>query len=81
MKAAIKVKTISRPISGATMGYRIQAAVPNQDGNCFGWPTTSFRKEYLISEKGDFINWPTEDQVTKFLVGLEFFGVTEFEAA
>lgn len=54
MKAILKVKTITHPISEEIIGYRIQAAVPNKAGKAFGKEVPSFKKPFFILETSDF---------------------------
>lgn len=52
-KAMLRLKEIKRPISEETIGFRIEAAVPNCAAKAFGKPTPSFGKKYLITQTSD----------------------------
>lgn len=51
MKATVRLKTIKRPISEETIGFRLQAAIPNAAGFK---GMTSYRRPYFIAESSDF---------------------------
>lgn len=51
MKALLKLKEVKHPISDTTIGFRIQAAIPNEAG----WKgKPSFRSPFFIAETGDY---------------------------
>lgn len=54
MEVMLRLKTVKHPISEETIGFRIQAAVPNKAGKAFGKPIPSFKKPYFISETSDY---------------------------
>lgn len=79
-KAIIKIKETRRPISEDTIGFRIQAAVPNMAGRDFrGNAVPSFRKPYLIAESSDFSAIEDKDY-ERFTENLrKLHNYTEFE--
>lgn len=53
MKALVRLKESKHPISEETIGFRLQAAVPNVAGRAFGKEIPSFRAPYFIAESSD----------------------------
>jgi hypothetical protein len=54
-KALIKIREVKHPISEQSIGFRIQAAHPNNAARNFkGEAIPSFTKKYLIAESSDF---------------------------
>lgn len=51
--AIMKLKEVKHPISEETIGFRIQAAVPNKAGKAFGKAVPSFRRPFFIAETSD----------------------------
>lgn len=51
--AMLRLKEVKHPISEATIGFRIQAAIPNKAGKAFGKPIPSFRGVYFLGETSD----------------------------
>jgi hypothetical protein len=51
MRATVRLKEIKRPISEETIGFRLQAAVPNSEGFK---GMTSYKKPFLIVESSDY---------------------------
>lgn len=78
MKAIVKVKEVKRPYSGAAIGVRLVAAIPNMAGKAFGEAVPSFNKPYFIAESGDS-NWVTEPMRERFLEKLRWLGFDEIE--
>jgi hypothetical protein len=67
-KVAVKIKRVTAPISGIVKGYRLLAAVQNKaryDVVSEEY-VQSFAPCYMISEAGDFSNYPTEEQMLRF---------------
>lgn len=79
-------------VNSEFIGYRLRAAIPNNDG--FKWgvsitkkkdarfyirskDVTSYKSPYLIAEGSDILDLTTKD-VERFLKGLESLGFTEF---
>lgn len=92
-KALIHVRAVRRPISEEVIGFRLEAAVPNQDGRkmkarrtkegdvsfyATQEATPSFRRPYFIAESSDY---PFIDRrkVERFMKDLEWQGYREFE--
>lgn len=78
----IKKKTIKRPISGDEIGFRLQAAIPNNQGGRFDKEDdrgrkVSFGKQYLVGESSDFISL-SDKMLDNFLENLRFQGFDEF---
>ena len=77
-QALLKVKETKHPISEATIGFRIQAAVPNQAGRDFrGNAVPSFAKRYLISESSDHTEVGVK-QMADFINDLQFQNFNDF---
>jgi hypothetical protein len=87
--AVIHVKTVRTKTSDRIIGYRLEAAVPNQQGRVmkhFGdgdfYATEevapSFRKPYLIAESSDF-NSINKQRLVKFMQDLSWSGFSQFE--
>lgn len=81
--AIIKKKTVKRPISGEEIGFRLQAAVPNNAGGRFDKEDSmgrrvSFGKQYLVAESSDYSELD-DRTLDRFLDNLRFHGFTEFE--
>lgn len=53
VKAMLRLKETKHPISEETIGFRIQAAIPNKAGKAFGKPVPSFRGVYFLGETSD----------------------------
>lgn len=94
MKALIQVKTVRQPISGNVLGFRIQAAVPNEagrvmranfngEGQAESFYATketapSFRRPYFISETSDYTTLGIRE-VDRFLKDLQWQGYRKYE--
>lgn len=85
MKALVRLKEVTRPLSEETIGFRLQAAIPNSAGKAFGKEVASFRGDYLILESSDHSATELEAGnafqriVEGFASDLRRFGYTEFE--
>lgn len=80
-KVIIKQKTVKRPISGEEIGFRLQAAIPNDAGSKYDKTDergrrVSFAKKYLVAESSDMTSM-NERMVDNFLETLRFQGFTE----
>lgn len=93
-KALIHVKATRHPISEEIVGFRLEAATPNnegrvmrarrgEDGETLGFyatkeATPSFRKPYLIAQSSDY---PAinKSRIEKFMNNLSWQGYKEFE--
>ena len=70
---------MKHPISEETIGFRLQAAIPNQAGRDWrGNPKPSFTKRYLVAESSDMSAMPEEKDYVKFCEELKFLGFKEF---
>jgi hypothetical protein len=94
MDAVIHAKVVRRPISGQIIGYRLEAAVPNQQGrkmkplyNSEGGVESfiatheavpSFKKPYLVAQSSDY-NAIDKTTINRFLDSLRFTGFRDFE--
>ena len=94
-KVVLKLKEVRRPISDDTIGYRIQAAIPNQAARkmkprkdkktgdvhfvATGETTTSFSKQYLIAESSDMTNELNEQVFQRLRDNLRWMGYSHFE--
>ena len=77
-QALLKIKATKHPISEETIGFRIQAAVPNNAGRDFrGNAIPSFAKKYLISESSDHTTVGVK-QLDSFLNDLTFQKFNDF---
>lgn len=77
--AYIQVKKVKHPISEATIGFRLQAAIPNQAGRDWkGNPKPAFTKQYLVAEGSDQSALPDEKDYEKFCAELRFLGFSAF---
>lgn len=77
-QALLKIKATKHPISEATIGFRIQAAHPNQAGRNFkGQAVPSFAKKYLIAESSDHSEIGKK-QMDNFLEELAFQRFDDF---
>lgn len=94
-KVTIRIQEKKKPISDETIGFRFQAAIPNQaavkmkpvkkKGEHVGFmatniPTTSFRKDYLIFETGD-MSEINERDFERFLGTLKGLGFSHYQWA
>lgn len=52
-KAMLRLREVKHPISETTIGFRIEAAVPNKAAKAFGKPSPSFRKPYFLGQTSD----------------------------
>jgi hypothetical protein len=77
-QALLKIKATKHPISEETIGFRIQAAVPNNAGRGFhGNAIPSFAKKYLIGESSDYTTLG-DKQIAAFVDDLNFQKYNEF---
>lgn len=93
-KAIVRVKVTRRPRSSEVIGYRLEAAIPNEAGRVMkasfdsagdvrgfystGEPTPSFQRPYLI-EQGSDNPWITQGDVDRFLKHLKWSGYDQFQ--
>ena len=92
-KATIRIKEVRRPISDETIGYRLQAAHPNQaarkmktvkkKGEVVGFAptanmTTSFTRQYLAYESSDATDLSERD-FERFKDNLKSLGFTHYQ--
>lgn len=92
-KALVHVKTVRKPISDEVIGFRLEAAIPNQEGRVMrakknggetvGFyatqqPTPSFRKPYFIAQSSDYTDIDPK-KIERFLDELRWHGYREFE--
>lgn len=64
MKATVRLYEVTRPISEETIGYRLQAAVPNSAGRK---GKTLFSGQYFICESSDYSASHIEGNFAKIL--------------
>jgi hypothetical protein len=78
--ALLKIKQVKHPISEEIIGFRIQAAIPNNAGRDFnGNACPSFVKKYLIDESSDHTSL-SDDRIADFTKkNLAFQGYTKFD--
>lgn len=94
-KIVVRVKTTRRPISDQVIGYRFQAATPNQDarkmkarkkgGEVLGFyateqSTTAFTKRHLVLESSDYSSVNQRD-FDRFKANLKGMGFTHYQFA
>ena len=78
MKATVRLKEVKRPISEETIGFRLQAAVPNAAGFK---GKTSYASPFFIAESSDYTasyvegNFP--EILSKFEKQLNWQGFTD----
>ena len=88
-KAAVHVRTVRHKLSEGIIGFRLEAAIPNQegrvmratkDGDFFATKqeTTSFRSPYFLAESSDH-SAIGEKQIGRFLDQLRWIGYDQFE--
>lgn len=85
MKALIRLKQTTHPISEEVIGFRLQAAIPNMAGKAFGKEVPMFRSPYLISESSDHSveelsrDGAFEKVIASFQEQLRFQGFSEIQ--
>jgi hypothetical protein len=92
-KAIVRVKITRRPRSDEIIGFRLEAAVPNEagrvmrarkeNGQTVGFyatsqPAPSFRRPYLIDQGSDN-PWITQGEIDRFLTKLKWEGYDQFD--
>lgn len=92
-RALVRVKTVRKPISDEVIGFRLEAAVPNEEGRVMRanhsggevvsfyatkQPAPSFRKPYFIAQSSDFCSIDTK-KIERFLDDLRWQGYREFD--
>ncbi len=88
-KATVHVKTVRRRTMNEIIGFRIEAAVPNQEGRVMKpigdgdfYATkehaTSYRRPYFIAESSDH-SWIDKKTMERFLSDLRWRGYDKFE--
>lgn len=88
-KAVVHVRTVRYKTSEMIIGFRLEAAVPNQEGRVMRplgegdfyatkEPTTSFKKPYFIAESSDY-SYIRKQEIERFLDKLRWSGFQEFE--
>lgn len=82
MKATVRLLEVTRPISGETIGFRLQAAVPNSAGFK---GKTSFKKPFFIAESSDYseayIEGHFKEILNQFERELNWQGFTDLQFA
>ena len=94
-KVIIRISEKKRPISEETIGFRFQAAIPNQAAKkmkpfttkkgdrgfiATDVPAVSFKKDYLVYETGDMSDINERD-FERFLKGLKGMGFSHYQWA
>lgn len=77
-RVIIRAREVKKPISQETIGFRLEAAIPNMAGKAFGHEVPSFKRPYFVAESSD-MNYVTDNDIRRFCETLKFQGYKQFE--